>query len=446
MLKLFGNGQRLCDGFTRRDFLRVGALGMGGLTLADLLRLQAQGAVDPQSTNKAAIMIFLSGGPSHLDTYDMKPSAPVEFRGEFSPIQTNIPGIQFCEHMPLQARMSDKLAILRGVRTVGNHTGNEFFSGFAYEEGKPLRADNQRRPAVGSVVSRLCGSRNAIPPYVSLHDNATWEHPYYLGGGHQPFRTHRRQGQRLSGLDNLSLTAGVSRERLEDRETMLRSFDDLRRDIDTSGLVENLDASHARAVEILTSNHVRDAFDFNREPAQIREAYGTAPAAFSFVPGTEFLMARRLIEAGVRVVSLCIHGWDTHENNFPTLRRQLPIMDQAFTALVNDLEMRGMLQDVAIIMGGEMGRTPRITRERAGRDHWNQTGITVMAGGGFRTGQVVGASDARGEQVNGRAITPQMMTATLYRALGIDPLLTFPDASGRPMYLLDEREPISELI
>src|ERR1019366_2117525 len=164
--------------------------------------------------------------------------------------------------------------------------------------------------------------------------------------------------------------------------------------------------------------------------------------------GNEFLMARRLIEAGVRVVSLCIHGWDTHENNFGTLRRQLPIMDQAFTALLTDLEMRGMLDDVAIIMGGEMGRSPRISclNGTAGRDHWNQTGITVMAGGGFRTGQVVGASDARGEQVNGRAITPQMMTATLYRTLGIDPVRTFPNASGRPMYLLDEREPIPELI
>jgi hypothetical protein len=419
---------------------------MGGLTLADLLRLQAQGAVDSHSTNKAAIMIFLSGGPSHLDTYDMKPNAPAEFRGEFSPIQTNVPGIQFCEHMPLQARMTDKLAILRGVHTVGNHTGNEFFSGFAYEEGKPLRADNQRRPAVGSVVSRLRGSRNAIPPYVSLHDNASWEHPYYLGGGHQPFRTHRRQGQPLQGMDNLSLTAAISRERLADRETMLRCFDGMRRDVDINGLMDNLDASQTRAFEILTSNHVRDAFDTNREPAQIRVTYGTAPAAFNFVPGNEFLMARRLIEAGVRVVSLCIHGWDTHENNFETLRRQLPIMDQAFTALVDDLEMRGMLQDVAIIMGGEMGRTPRITRERAGRDHWNQTGITVIAGGGLKTGQVVGASDARGEQVNGRAITPQMMTATLYRALGINPLLTFPNATGRPMYLLDEREPISELI
>jgi hypothetical protein len=191
----------------------------------------------------------------------MKPNAPIEFRGEFRPIVTNVPGIQFCEHMPLQARMTDKLAILRGVHTVGNHTGNEFFSGFAYEEGKPLRADNQRRPAVGSVVSKLRGSHNSMPPYVSPHDNATWEHPYYLGGGHQPFRTHARQGQALQGLDNLRLAAGVTRARFDDRLAMQRTFDSLRRDMDTSGMADNLDASQVQAVEILTSNQVRDAFD-----------------------------------------------------------------------------------------------------------------------------------------------------------------------------------------
>jgi uncharacterized protein (DUF1501 family) len=446
VLNFFGKGHRLCDGSTRRDFLRVGALALGGLSLADLIRLQAQGAVDPRTTHKAAIMIFLSGGPSHLDTYDMKPDAPTEFRGEFRPIRTNVPGIQFCEHMPLQARMTDKLAILRGVQTVGNHTGNEFFSGFAYEDGKPLRADNQRRPAVGSIVSKLRGSRNSMPPYVSLHDNTTWEHPYYLGGGHQPFRTHARQGQALQGLDSLRLTAGVTRARFDDRLAMQRTFDNLRSDLDSSGMAENLDASQAQAVEILTSNDVRDAFDLTRESARMRDLYGSAPAAFNFVPGREFLLARRLIQAGVRVVSLAVHGWDTHENNFETLRRQLPIVDRALTGLISDLEAQGMLDDVAIIMGGEMGRTPRITRERAGRDHWNQTGITVMAGGGLKAGQVVGASDSRGEQVNGRAITPQMMTATLYRCLGIDPSITFPNSAGRPMYLLDERGPIQELL
>ena len=229
---------------------------------------------------------------------------------------------------------------------------------------------------------------------------------------------------------------------------MLQSFDSMRRDVDSTGVMENLDANNARALEILTSNRVRAAFDLGKEPERVKNMYGLAPAAFGFIPGQEFLLARRLVEAGVSVVSLAIHGWDTHERNFETLRHQLPIMDRAFHALITDLEMRGMLDDVAIIMGGEMGRAPRISRlnNTAGRDHWNQTGITVMAGGGLKTGQVVGASDARGEQVLGRAITPQMMTATLYRALGIDPNITFPSSTGRPMYLLDEKEPIPELV
>jgi hypothetical protein len=388
-------------------------------------------------------MIFLSGGPSHTDTFDMKPDAPAEFRGEFKPTRTKVPGIEFCEHMPRLAGISDKLAILRGVQTVGNHTGNEFFSGFAYEEGKPLSLTNQRRPAVGSVVSRLWGSRNNMPPYVSLHDNNSWERAYYLGGGHQPFRTHQKDKDN-QGLANLRLAKGITLDRLEDRKALLRGFDNLRSDVDANGLFETVDASTAKALEIVTSTQVRDAFDLSKEPDRVKASYGSAPAAFDFIPGHEFLLARRLIEAGVRVVTLAVHGWDTHENNFPTLRKQLPIVDQALHGLLTDLEARGLADDVAVIMGGEMGRTPRIVG-RGGRDHWPQTGMTVMAGGGLKTGQVVGASDARGEQVKGKAITPQMMTATLYKSMGINPEITFPNETGRPMYLLDEREAIQEL-
>jgi hypothetical protein len=446
MLTLLGRSRtNFCDGITRRDFLRAGTLALGGLTLADLLRLKAHGAVDPKSGFKAAIMIFLSGGPSHIDTYDMKPEAPAEIRGEFKPIKTNVPGIEWCELMPLQAQMADKLAVLRGVQTVGNHTGNEFFSGFAWEQGKPDGLTNQKRPAIGSVVSRLRGGRNGMPAYVSLHDNPTWEQPYYAGAAHRPFRTFQRE-RGNQALANLSLVPDVGLGRLEDRKAMLRCFDGLRRDLDAGGAFEATDAANAQALEIIASGRVRDAFDLSKEPAKLKARYGTAPAAFDFIPGQEFLLARRLVEAGVPVVTLAVHGWDTHEKNFETLRKQLPIIDRAFTALLLDLEVRGLLQDVVVIMGGEMGRTPRITKERAGREHWPQTGITVMAGGGLTTGQVVGASDSKGEQVKGRAITPQMMVATLYRALGIDPSATMPDSSGRPMYLLDEREPIPELL
>jgi len=229
---------------------------------------------------------------------------------------------------------------------------------------------------------------------------------------------------------------------LQERRGLLETFDGLRRDLDQSGTMTGMDAMNARALEIVTSNKVRDAFDLSKEPDRLKERYGVKPGAFGFVPGAEFLQARRLVEAGVKVVTLAAHGWDTHQDNFKQLRHLVPLIDQALSALITDLEERGLLQDVAIIMGGEMGRTPRITQGRDGREHWPDTGITVMAGGGLRTGQVVGASDARGEQVKGRAITPQMMMATVYHCLGIDPGATIADQTGRPMYLLDQRDRI----
>ncbi len=445
MLTLNGRLRSTCDSLSRRQVLQLGGSAFGALTLGRLLELQAQGAAAPDADRKAVIMIFLSGGPSHIDTWDMKPDAPAEIRGEFSPIRTNVTGVELCEHMPYQARIADKFAILRGVRTVGNHTGNEFFSGFAWEQGKPDAITNQKRPAVGSVASRVNGSRNGLPPYVSLHDNVTWEHPYYLGSAHRPLRTFQREKDNPA-LADMSLPRGVSPSQVHERKELLHSFDTLRRDLDASGAFEAMDAANAKALEIVLSGRVREAFDLSREPEKLRTRYGTAKAAFDFIPGQEFLLARRLVEAGVRVVSVAVHGWDTHEKNFETLKKQLPIIDQAFHALITDLETRGLLDDVTVIMGGEMGRAPRITKDRAGREHWPESGVTLMAGGGLKTGQVVGASDRIGSQPKGRAITPQMLIATLYHALGIDPALSFPDASGRPVALLDDREPIAELV
>jgi uncharacterized protein (DUF1501 family) len=235
-------------------------------------------------------------------------------------------------------------------------------------------------------------------------------------------------------------------QQVHDRKALLGTFDGLRRDLDAGNAFEAADAATAQALEIMTSGKVRDAFDLTKEPAALKARYGTSEAAFNFIPGLEFLLARRLVEAGVPVISLAIHGWDTHEKNFEVLRKQLPIVDQAFSALLMDLETRGMLQDVVLIMGGEMGRTPKIDKGKTGRDHWPDTGVTLMAGGGLKTGQVVGSSDSKGAQPKGRHITPQMMIATVYQAMGIDASTTFPDTNGRPMYLLDDREPIRELL
>ena len=445
MLSFSGRSPRFCDGLSRRAFLRVGGLGLGGLTLPNLLRLRAQGAVRPEKRHKAVILVFLSGGPSLIDSYDMKPGLPAEFRGEFRPIRTNVPGLDICELMPLQAKMADKFAVLRGVRTVGNHTGNEFFCGFPYEQGKTDAKTNEQRPAFGSIVSKLRGGRAGMPPYVSLHDVESYEPPVYAGKAHAPFRVHRG-AKHKEPMDNLRLSAGMTRGRLADRKSLLGSFDTLRRDLDANGTFAGIDAFQAQALEIVVSGNVRDAFDLGKESDKLREAYGKEAVAFDFVPGALFLQARRLIEAGVAVVGINLPGWDTHVDNFKVMRRQLPVVDRALCALIADLHERGMDEDVTVLMAGEMGRDPRITKDKAGREHWPQAGIAVMAGGGLKMGQVIGASDARGAEVKGRAITPQMMMATLYHTMGIDPSATIPDHNGRPMYLLDEREKIEELV
>jgi hypothetical protein len=445
MLSFFGRSPRFCDGLSRRAFLKVGAMGFGGLTLPHLLRLRAEGAVQSDKKHKAVIMVFLSGGPSHLDSYDMKPDLPSEFRGEFNPIRTNVPGLQICEHMPLQAKMADKLAVLRGVNTVGNHTGNEFFSGFPYEQGKKDAKTNEMRPAFGCIVSKLRGGDSVMSAYVSLHDVESYEPPVYAGKAHAPFRFHF-SARHNEAMDNLRLAPGVSRECLEDRQALLKSFDTLRRDIDATRTLDGLDAFQAKALEIVVSGKVRDAFDLDKEPAKLKEAYGKEQVMHGFTPGTLFLQARRLVEAGVSVVGINIPGWDTHVDNFKVMRQQLPVVDRALCALITDLHERGLEDDVTILMAGEMGRDPRISKEKSGREHWPQAGIAVMAGGGLKTGQVLGASDARGAEVKGKAITPQMMLATLYHTMGIDPCTTIPDLNGRPMYLLEEREKIEELI
>jgi len=449
MLNFFGQSHKNCDGISRRAFLRVGTLGLGGLTLADLLRARGEAV---SGAKKSVIMVFLSGGPSHLDTYDMKPDLPAEYRGEFRPIQTKVAGLDICELMPRQAQIADRLAVLRGVRTVGNHTGNEFFSAYSYEEGNG-GSKGIKRPPLGSVVSRLQSERPALPPYVSLiHPDQRWELPAHLGAAHRPFHAIPRDlspgdPRPRQALANLSLAAGVSLDRLDDRRALMHSFDTLRRDLDATGNMAGLDAMNAQALDMVTSSKVRDAFDPAQVSDRLKERYGrTGAGRFGWKAGPLFLQARRLVEAGVRVVTLQIPGWDTHEKNFQDLRGLLPTVDQALHALITDLEERGMLEDVAIIMGGEMGRTPRIAQQRAGRDHWPQSGITIMAGGGLKVGQVVGASDAKAEQVKGRPITPAMMLTTLYHVLGIDPVTTLPDHNGRPIYLLDEREPIAELV
>jgi hypothetical protein len=447
MLTIWGKKQKpLCDGLSRREFLRVGALGLGGLSLADLLRHRALGAEAARSSHRAVIMIYLCGAPSHQDTYDLKPGAPAEYRGEFRPIRTNVPGIDICELMPRQARIADKLAIIRNLRALATdtHMPEELLSGFPFgPSGGPASLRPGVRPTFGSVVSRLLPANGTnLPPYVTL-DMAVMPHGYrrplglepaFLGLAHQPF-----DPSTPGGLANLGLGDGMTLERLGERRQLLSAFDHLRRDIETSaGTFAGMDRFTAQALEIVSSPRVRDAFDVSREPEAVRQSYG---------PLTRFLQARRLVEAGVSVVTVLAPGyWDTHGNNFGTLRQLLPVLDRGIFALVSDLHQRGLDRDVAVVVWGEYGRTPRINRN-AGRDHWPQAMFALVAGGGFRMGQVIGATSARAEHPVGGAYVPQNLLATLYREVfAIDPATTLPDHTGRPIYLLDERETIRELI
>ncbi|MGE5195476.1 MAG: DUF1501 domain-containing protein [Deltaproteobacteria bacterium] len=426
MLSILGHETILCDGITRRELLRVGGLAFSGLTLADLLRLRA-GADAGAARGKSVIMIWLRGGPSHIDSYDMKPTAPAEIRGEFHSIATNVPGIQICEHTPRQAQIMDRLAIVRGIRSndLGDHTPHYIITGFP---------DRGKRPAFGSVVSCLRPRSDGLPPYVSLmykppglYDN---ESPAYTGSAHRPFVP------KAEGLANLSLAKGISRDRLRDRRELLKAFDTLSREVDANGAMPALDAYTQRALEMITSPQMREAFDVSQEPAETKARYGKYCE--------NFLMARRLVEAGVGVVTLKVGDWDTHERNFRDMREQLPQLDQGFHALVTDLYDRGLDRDVAVVMWGEFGRAPRISRGD-GRDHWPEAGAAVLAGGGFKTGQVIGETDAQGGRSKGRPYTPSNILASLYRHLGIDPADTIPDFNRRPMHVLDDREVVREL-
>ncbi|HKI31739.1 MAG TPA: DUF1501 domain-containing protein [Gemmataceae bacterium] len=438
MLTFCGSKQRLCDGLSRRDFLKVGALGVGDLTLADLLRVKSHGAPSAGSRGKAVIMVYLNGGPSHIDLYDMKPDAPAEVRGEFKPIRTNVPGFDICELMPLQAKIADKLAIIRNMKfEQQGHTPPELYTGF-------VRGD---RPSIGSVVSKLrsdAGLRGALSPYVYLGDANHVGQPGFLGKGHEAYIPGAR-------AMNLGLARDMTLDRLGERRRLVESFDALRRDVDDAhGSIAGMDAFTAQALEMITSNKARDAFDVGKEPEPVRERYGK---------GTELLQARRLVEAGVPVVTLtarnhtpgpmCNGDWDHHDHIFRCLRAVVPQLDRSIHALVTDLHERGLDRDVAVVVWGEMGRTPRVGTQRgttAGRDHWPQAGFALMAGGGLTMGQVIGATDPRGDNPKGRPYTPQNVLATLYHVLGIDPATTLPDHQGRPVYLLDDRDKVAELV
>ena len=431
MLSIHGKHERFCDGVSRRHFFRIGAAGVAGLGLADILRADA--LAGPTAARRAIINIYLPGGPSHMDLFDIKTEAPAEFRGEFQAIDTSVPGVRICEHLPRLAGLMHKLVAIRSIADMANeHSSYQSDSGWSENSLRSIGG----RPSLGSVVSKLQGSSNqSAPPFVQLSGNAS---AGFLGQIYQPYRPDG------PGRANLALSNGITLDRLDDREQLLCGLDRLRREVDSSGAMNALDTFNRRAVGVITSSALADAFDVSREDPRLRDRYGNQQQ--SRYGNERFLLARRLVEAGVRSVSLSWGGWDTHGNNFGHLKDQLPEMDQGISALVEDLDSRGMLDDVLILVSGEFGRTPRVNGG-AGRDHWPRVGCAMLAGGGLRTGQAIGTTNRLGEYAQDRPVHFQEVFATLYHQLGIDPRrTTLIDANGRPQYLVDVNEPMRELI
>ncbi len=444
MLTINGQSSRFCDGVSRRNFLRIGALGMGGLALPQILQAEVQSGI--RKSHKAVIMIYLPGGPPHQDTFDLKLDAPSEIRGEFKPIRTNVPGIQICEHLPLMAGMMDKLAVIRSMADArDDHTDFHCLTGRSKNNQPP-----GGWPSFGSVISKLQGANDpALPPFIGLepkmqHRPYNAATPGFLGVSHQSFKP---AGE---GMADMTLN-GISLERLADRKNLLTCFDRFRRDVDSSGLMEGLDTFNEQALGVLTSSKLLTALDLSKENPRVVESYGkgdpkthgdAAPMLTE-----QFLMARRLVEAGARAVTVAFGFWDYHGQNHKNCKADLPLLDRGVTALVKDLHDRGLDKDVSVVVWGEFGRSPTINKD-AGRDHWSRASCALLAGGGMKTGQVIGATDRLGGEPSERPVRFGDVFATLYHNLGINVTeATVADLSGRPQFLVEPGcEPMKELI
>ena len=457
MLTIFGRSHRdggFCDGVSRRDFLTVGGTLLGGaLALPNLLAAEAASGI--RSSHKAVINVFLPGGPPHLDMWDLKPDAPADIRGEFSPIDTNVPGIRICEHFPRVAKMADKFVFIRSMSGCsGDHDAYQCMTG---RKKDPRQADFW--PALGAWVSKVQGPASpAVPPHVSLMyptGHRPWGDPGtggFLGLAHAPFRVVGGQNQKMSS-DNLTLK-GVTLDQLGDRMRLRQAFDTVNRQVDREGVMDGMDAYSAQAVGILTSSKLRDALDLSKEDPRVLARYGTDDPKFvrdgSPRMVRNFCVARRLVEAGARVVTMNFSRWDWHGGdgkNFVEGRKDMPLLDQGVSALVTDLHERGLDRDVAVVVWGEFGRTPRVNKN-AGRDHWPQVSCALLAGGGMRTGQVIGETNRLAERAVKRPVTFPEVFATLFTCLGINLSQTrIFDPNGRPQYLVEPgAEPLREVV
>ncbi len=438
MITIKGQTYRFCDGLSRRGFLQIGGLAMGGLSLPQLLRAEQQQGI--RRGHKAIINIFLPGGPPHQDMWDLKPQAPSEIRGEFHEMSTKIPGIRIGDQFSRMAKMMDRFTIIRSVVGAnGRHDAWQCQTGRANFNNQPPGG----WPSVGAVLSRLRGpAAKGVPPFVGLVPDTghkPWGDPGahgFLGPAHGPFLPAKAGGVR----EDMKLN-GIQLDRLDGRRSLLSQFDKLRTDMDQSRQMEGLDAFNQQALAMLTSARFAEALDIEKEDPKLRDRYGRGhnkkQADGSHKLLDDFLLARRLVEAGARCVTLAFSRWDWHSGNFKRGREDMPMLDQGLTALVEDLHQRGMDRDVSVVVWGEFGRTPKING-KAGRDHWPRVSCAALACGGMNHGQVIGATDKHAGEAVDRPVKFGDVFATLYTALGLDvQTTTVPDLSGRPRYLID---------
>lgn len=463
-----------CPGpVSRRSFLKAGTLGLGGLALSDFLRLRASAESTSQNEPETSVIfVWLPGGPPHMEMYDMKPDAPQDYRGDFNPIPTNVPGLDVCELMPLHAKCADKYNVIRSVaHEFADHGGGHKRFLTARNPKEPTGFVNDF-PAVGSVVAKMREHfDNGLPNTISgTEPGRAQVDTYsfgsaYLGPSYDPFNVPGDPSEAKFEVQNISLSPSLS-DRLGDRVRLLGEFDRLRQEIDQRGLMNAADQFNQKAVSLLTSDKARQAFDLSQEPQALRDRYGI------HAWGQRCLLARRLVEAGCGFVTMVMenpyqsgvewikngtYNWDSHAVNchlFDDAKIRLPIYDRAVTALVEDLHDRGLTKNVMLVVTGEFGRTPRISEQtgtqtgvtQPGRDHWPQAMSMLVSGGAMRTGQIIGSTNSKGEHPHTRPLSPNDLWATVYRHLAIDPEHAFPDYSGRPMPILPYGEPIAELI
>ncbi len=446
MLDIFGDRYGSCDGLSRRNFVRLGSLGLGALTLPDLLRARSASAKSGQAVSpgsKAVIQVVLSGGPSHMETYDPKPDAPSGYRTDIKGGATSVPGVSLSELMPRQARLMDRIAVLRSL----THETSDHFAGLHWIltgfASTQQQQNQNERPSIGSVVAKLQGANGpGVPPYVAMSGGAAFGGLFqggaYLGPGYNPFQLDGDPTGDLK-VRNLQPPEGLTLDRLEDRRGLLAALDRVDRRRDLSGTMSGLDRFTAQAYEMVTGPAARRALDLTREDPRARDRYGRTRI------GQSCLLARRLVEAGVTFVTIAEGNWDHHAQVAQMCRQQVPPLDAALGSLIEDLHDRGLADNVLVVVWGEFGRTPRLNGS-GGRDHWPGSMSAMLAGGGLKMGQVIGATNRKGEQPTERPLRPEDVIRTVYHVLGLDPAHEFPNESGRPMPVMNQGRPIAELI